>query len=443
MTEYLPNGRPVPKKKLRKIAPPQPPVMPGTPGTQGRGGAALYVEPQGQRQDRYPTIPYNLPGVQKRRDYGLDLANLGVRFENPNGFPVPEGFQEHIYNAIMRSPSFASYVRNVGVPRWDDGKATQRGHIIFHIGTGVDEWGSITRGNAAGLAPNSVGGLYNSHDVHVRVGPDLLQTIVNAGGPKHVNRRRGSLDPGYTDWLEDAYGEEVLLHEIGHHVDAQLKLSQRQEYAEIAKDPMVIQSFGGPGAYGNSSIVENFAGAYQKYVQSPQTRRSMDPRVRVFFDKYVDPLLPHRPALPRDRRGASALAKRSAEEIHKVIKVADWAFRAGFSERHIGRLLDHYDEVNKVLEKRKTKLAAVEKLPTGRGPRYRRMAEKKSRDAPPPEDMMPFPDYIVPGKNDPRLGPPKHYHGVPQGRSANDMYGPPSTLEPIEPPRKKPKRVWT
>jgi hypothetical protein len=78
----------------------------------------------------------------------------------------------------------------------------------------------------------------------------------------------------------------------------------------------------------------------------------------------------------------------------------------------------------------------------GPGPRARRMMEKKSRDASPPEDLQPFPDFVIPGRFERRARPLEPYRGLPQGRSATDTPSTPDRMEPVPRPAPKAKKQF-
>lgn len=93
----------------------------------------------------------------------------------------------------------------------------------------------------------------------------------------------------------------------------------------------------------------------------------------------------------------------------------------------------------------KKKKVAAKRAPSGKvsPPAAHRMQERKSRDAPPPEDLTPFPDFKREQKTYRPAGRPKPYRGGPQGGSATDTPRAGDQMAPAPSPPKPPDVKWT
>ena len=283
-----------------------------------------------QRAEQYgaPFLTYNEPLPGQTKQYGTDqrLNFEGVRFKNPENLPVPKELKQTIYAAMAKVPYFAQYLSNV--------KGEKQGKIEFVLGSSKNDVGTyfgitipdlLQGGETLGIYSESHTPLTDKYSIHVVIPREVFFEYQRGMATAQKAKARGS------KLWKDVYkaavesfklrANDVLLHEVGHHVDRTMdKLSETKEWREIYGDPVSRQS---EGPYGASASSELFAGAFKEYVDSPESRESMDPRIRAFMDKYISPLLPQTTEEhPKKTAGyARELTRRVVKRYVDILKV--------------------------------------------------------------------------------------------------------------------------
>jgi hypothetical protein len=295
---------------------------------------------QRQRQQQYGTpLTYNIPSEARTKLYGnaARLRQSGVSFKNPDNLPIPKELRETIYSAMLKVPYFAQHLQKGG---------KEGGEIEFVLGSSKNHAGTyfnITIPDT--YQGGETKGVYQKHapfkpSMHIVIPEKMFreyeQGMANAArgkaqGSKHWKKFEQTAVQSFRERAND-----VLLHEVGHHVDNYLGgITSKKEWQAVYKDPAARAS---GGDYGASKDSELFAETFKEYVNSAQSREAMDPRVRAFMDRYISPLLPTTPEEhPRKTRGlAQKIAKEAVRRYFQVLKVYR---RVGADTREIDKAL--------------------------------------------------------------------------------------------------------
>ena len=299
------------------------------PPVQRTGEAAAFAA---RAKEYGPFLTYNIPLPSQTARYAAHLPQDRVKFVNPDGLTIPHEFNEVAYAAMCKLPAFMQDMHN------SSGK--RGGAIEFVFGSCINDPGTLVRIGVLDPKHETQGvtneGLWklSGPTIHVMVPAEsvfqanrafnLALRCEHKGDLKMANELRAGARALLADRAND-----TLLHEAGHHVDNVLgKLSNAAEWKTIFQDPAARASVG--DSYLLSNPAEFFADTFRQYVDSPQSREAMDPRVRAFMDQHVRA---RRPSAPRTTSVAQAHSAPSSTGRDRAAGPGGWRRSPGADRR--------------------------------------------------------------------------------------------------------------
>jgi len=291
VTEYLPNGRPIPKRKKRPLAAaPKQKVVPR------QNLDRLYEQRMGTS-----AFPFRDKGGAKYAGESKRLVDsLGIRVQGIDGHPDPNAVYTAIGRALHRLPSVVwPWLQEHG--QRVKFKVTPDGTFAY------DTSGTSDKPRAAGL-------FWDNNRITVGVPNDPMMFQDQKFTPPI-----GGETSGREITMERV--TDIATHEFAHWLDkATDQISSK--HAEL---------FGNQKSHmapHDERQWERFAGDFSAYLGSENQRRLLDTNVRKFFDRFVGPKLSMDSTGPgrktaQNARDQLALARRVAaiKTLHRERKL--------------------------------------------------------------------------------------------------------------------------